>query len=107
MRAMLQRTTHEILVVSQKALRVVAAAAARGRSAALILALLSASAGAHPGQPAEPGQPADPEAVFDEVLAQFEKERGLQPWERTITIEKFGTAPCKKSVEFLTKLYAE
>jgi HEAT repeat protein len=46
------------------------------------------------------------EAQFEVVLEQFEKEKELEAYERMPTVEKFGTAPCKKTVEFLVKLYS-
>jgi HEAT repeat protein len=50
---------------------------------------------------------AEAEAEYDKIRAEFESQRELQPYERAATVVKFGDAPCKKSVEFLTKLYAE
>ena len=50
---------------------------------------------------------AEAEQLFDGILEQFEKEKKLQPYERMPTVEKFGTARCKKTVEFLIELYGK
>lgn len=53
----------------------------------------------------EGGAPSSPEALFDEILAKFEKEKGLEPWSRMGTVEEFGKVPSKKSVDFLVGIY--
>ncbi len=44
------------------------------------------------------------EKEFERVLAKFEKEKELQPYERIPTIQAFGKAPCKRTVDFLKGL---
>lgn len=78
----------------------------------LVLALVCmASTGPLPPVPAASGaEPATPseeeaEAIFEKLLSQFEAEKTRDPWERMPTVEKFATAPCEKTVRFLTSLY--
>src|SRR5262245_21143408 len=46
-----------------------------------------------------------PAESFDDLYAQFEKEKDLEVYKRIATVEKFGNVPTKESVDFLTKLY--
>ncbi|HVR75604.1 MAG TPA: HEAT repeat domain-containing protein [Planctomycetota bacterium] len=43
--------------------------------------------------------------AFEKLREKFDAEMALEAYERLGTIEKFGTAPSKKTVEFLVELY--
>jgi HEAT repeat protein len=46
-----------------------------------------------------------PGESFEDLHAQFEKEKDLEAYRRAATVEKFGKVPTKESVAFLIKLY--
>jgi len=47
------------------------------------------------------------EEIFESLLEAFEKEKTFEEYLRVETVRKFGTAPCEKTVEFLTALFEE
>jgi HEAT repeat protein len=86
----------------------------QSRLSALLLAALPSLATALAQDGADPQAPAGekeaegtPEERFEKVLEQFEKERSLEAYERMPTIERFSTAPCKKTIDFLAQLYTD
>lgn len=58
------------------------------------------------GKASKKGSP-EAEAEYEKLREEYESQRSLDPYERAPTLMKFGGAPCKKTIEFLTKVYAE
>ena len=58
------------------------------------------------GRSSKKGSP-EAEAEYEKLREEYESQRSLAEYERAPTLMKFGGAPCKKTIEFLTKVYAE
>src|SRR5688572_10519754 len=58
------------------------------------------------GRASKKGSP-EAEAEYEKLREEYESQRSLDAYERAPTLMKFGGAPCKKTIEFLTKVYAE